>query len=88
MNPSLFKNYSGPLIATADEVPEPNDLVVRFWSDGQLRHNYNIDDMEHRVLELVEFASTMMTLNSDDLNRLLHQSRRARRIVGRRDCGN
>ena len=57
----------GPCIATADEITEPNDLVVRFWNDGQLRHNYNTDDMEHRVPELVEFASTIMTLNTGDL---------------------
>src|SRR5215472_16012108 len=57
----------GPCIATADEIPEPNDLVVRFWNDGQLRHNYNTDDMEHRVPELVEFASTIMTLNTGDV---------------------
>ncbi len=40
---------------------------MRFWNDGQLRHNYNTDDMEHRVPELVEFASTIMTLNTGDL---------------------
>jgi 2-keto-4-pentenoate hydratase/2-oxohepta-3-ene-1,7-dioic acid hydratase in catechol pathway len=57
----------GPCIVTADEIPEPNNLVVRFWNDGQLRHNYNTDDMEHRVPELVEFASTIMTLNTGDL---------------------
>jgi 2-keto-4-pentenoate hydratase/2-oxohepta-3-ene-1,7-dioic acid hydratase in catechol pathway len=57
----------GPCITTADEIPEPNDLVVRFWNDGELRHNYNTDDMEHRVPELVAFASTVMTLNSGDL---------------------
>jgi 2-keto-4-pentenoate hydratase/2-oxohepta-3-ene-1,7-dioic acid hydratase in catechol pathway len=57
----------GPCITTADEITEPNDLVVRFWNDGQLRHNYNTDDMEHRVPELIEFASTVMTLNSGDL---------------------
>ncbi|HEY1797387.1 MAG TPA: fumarylacetoacetate hydrolase family protein [Stellaceae bacterium] len=57
----------GPCITTADEIPEPNDVIVRFWNDGQLRHNYNTDDMEHRVPELVEFASTVMTLNSGDI---------------------
>ena len=57
----------GPCIATADEVADPNDLIVRFWSDGQLRHNYNTDDMEHRVPELVAFATTVMTMNSGDL---------------------
>ena len=57
----------GPCIATADEIVEPNDLIVRFWNHGQLRHNYNTDDMEHRVPELVEFATTVMTMNSGDL---------------------
>ena len=57
----------GPCIATADEIPDPNDLHVRFWNNGELRHNYNTDDMEHRVPELVEFASTVMTLRSGDL---------------------
>src|SRR6202044_3814871 len=57
----------GPAIATADEIDDPNDLHVQFWDDGQLRHNYVTDDMEHRVPELIEFASTIMTLNSSDL---------------------
>ncbi len=57
----------GPCITTADEIAEPNDLIVRFWNDGQLRHNYNTDDMEHRVPELIAFASTVMTLNTGDL---------------------
>jgi 2-keto-4-pentenoate hydratase/2-oxohepta-3-ene-1,7-dioic acid hydratase in catechol pathway len=57
----------GPCIATADEIANPNDVLVRFWVDGQLRHNYNTDDMEHLVPELIEFASTIMTLNSGDV---------------------
>jgi 2-keto-4-pentenoate hydratase/2-oxohepta-3-ene-1,7-dioic acid hydratase in catechol pathway len=57
----------GPCITTADEIPEPNDVHVQFWVDGQLRHNYNTDDMEHRVPALVEFATSIMTLNSGDL---------------------
>ena len=57
----------GPCITTADEIANPNDVLVRFWVDGQLRHNYNTDDMEHLVPELVEFASTIMTLNSGDV---------------------
>ena len=57
----------GPCIVTRDEVPNPNDVLVRFWVDGQLRHNYNTDDMEHLVPDLVQFASTIMTLNSGDV---------------------
>src|SRR5512144_1795186 len=47
----------GPCIATRDEIANPNDVHVQFWVDGQLRHNYNTDDMEHLVPELVEFAT-------------------------------
>ena len=57
----------GPCIATLDEIAAPNDVHVQFWVDGQLRHNYNTDDMEHLVPELVEFATAIMTLNSGDL---------------------
>jgi 2-keto-4-pentenoate hydratase/2-oxohepta-3-ene-1,7-dioic acid hydratase in catechol pathway len=57
----------GPCIATLDEIADPNDVHVQFWVDGQLRHNYNTDDMEHPVPELVEFATGIMTLNSGDV---------------------
>ena len=57
----------GPCIVTADEIPDPNDLHVQFWNDGQLRHNYNTDDMEHPVPEIIEFATTVMTLNTGDV---------------------
>jgi len=57
----------GPCIATLDEIPNPNDVHVQFWVDGQLRHNYNTDDMEHQVPALVEFATSIMTLGSGDL---------------------
>ena len=57
----------GPCIVTADEISDPNDLDVRFRVSGQLRHDYNTGDMEHRVPELVEWASAIMTLNSGDV---------------------
>src|SRR5438093_10019091 len=57
----------GPCITTSDEIPEPNDVHIQFWVDGQLRHNYNTDDMEHPVPELIEFATAIMTLNSGDV---------------------
>ena len=57
----------GPCITTADEIEDPNDLHVQFFDDGELRHNYHTDDMEHRVPELIAFATTIMTMNSGDL---------------------
>jgi 2-keto-4-pentenoate hydratase/2-oxohepta-3-ene-1,7-dioic acid hydratase in catechol pathway len=57
----------GPCVVTADEVADPNDLHVRFWNDGQLRHDYNTDDMEHRVPELVAWATARVSLRSGDM---------------------
>ncbi len=57
----------GPCIVTADEIRDPNALHVQFFDDGQLRHNYHTDDMEHRVPELIEFATTIMTMRSGDI---------------------
>ena len=47
----------GPCIATADETVEPNDLAVKLWNDAQFPRDYNTDEMEHRVPEIVEFAT-------------------------------
>ena len=57
----------GPCIVTADEIPEPNNLSVKFWNNQELRHDYNTNDMEHRVPELIAFATAIMTLNSGDV---------------------
>ena len=57
----------GPCITTADEIEDPNRLWVKFWNNGDLRHDYVTDDMEHMVPELVEFASTIMTLHDGDI---------------------
>ena len=57
----------GPCILTADELPDPNDTRVRLWDDGQLRHDYSTDDMEHRVPELIAFATGIMTMHSGDV---------------------
>jgi 2-keto-4-pentenoate hydratase/2-oxohepta-3-ene-1,7-dioic acid hydratase in catechol pathway len=57
----------GPGITTADEIPDPNKLRVRFWNNGQLYHDYVTDDMEHRVPELIEFASKIMTLHTGNV---------------------
>jgi 2-keto-4-pentenoate hydratase/2-oxohepta-3-ene-1,7-dioic acid hydratase in catechol pathway len=57
----------GPCIVTADEIPDPSQLHVQFWNNGELRHNYLTNDMEHPVSEIIEFASRIMTLRSGDL---------------------
>jgi 2-keto-4-pentenoate hydratase/2-oxohepta-3-ene-1,7-dioic acid hydratase in catechol pathway len=56
----------GPCITTADEIPDPNGLQVRFWVDGQLRQDYSTEGMEYSVPEVVSWASRHLTLLPGD----------------------
>lgn len=57
----------GPVITTADEIPDPHNLQVRLWANGELRQDYNTSDMAHRIPELVSEASKFNTLNPGDI---------------------
>lgn len=57
----------GPAIVTADEVPDPHNLQVRLWVNGQLRHDFPTSDMAHNIPELIEFMSGVVTLRPGDL---------------------
>ena len=57
----------GPCILTSDEIEDPNDLEVRFWNSGELYHQYNTNDMEHRVPEIIEFVTSIMTVHTGDV---------------------
>ncbi len=57
----------GPWIVTKDEVPDPQKLSVRLWQNEQLRQDYNTDDMEHPIPELVSWASRVATLEIGDV---------------------
>lgn len=57
----------GPCIVTADEVPDPHQLQVRMWVDGQLRHDYPMRDIAHSIEESLAWMSSMVTLKPGDL---------------------
>ncbi|MBI2873096.1 MAG: fumarylacetoacetate hydrolase family protein [Chloroflexi bacterium] len=57
----------GPCIVTADEIPDPSNLNLRMWCSGEPRHNFNTSDMAHKIPELVEFLSRVITLEPGDV---------------------
>lgn len=57
----------GPWITTADEVPDPNNLEVRYWVNGKLRQAYNTNDMEHPLAYMIATISHVMTLKPGDV---------------------
>ena len=57
----------GPTLVTADEVPDPQNLRVRLWVNDKLRQDYNTDDMAHPISEIIEFVSSVVTLEPGDV---------------------
>lgn len=52
----------GPWIVTADEIPDPQDLALRTYVNGELRQNNTTAKMIWDVAALVAFFSTFYTL--------------------------
>ena len=57
----------GPWITTADEVPEPGDLRLRTWVNGELRQDSRTSDLIFDCPTLVDFIAQTCTLTPGDL---------------------
>jgi 2-keto-4-pentenoate hydratase/2-oxohepta-3-ene-1,7-dioic acid hydratase in catechol pathway len=57
----------GPVLVTADEIPDPHALRLQLWVNGERRQDGNTRDMIWNVPKLVEYASHVMTLHPGDL---------------------
>src|SRR5262249_33643320 len=56
----------GPVLVTADEIPDPHGLRLRLWVNGEPRQDGNTRDMIWDVPKLIEHASHVMTLYPGD----------------------
>jgi 2-keto-4-pentenoate hydratase/2-oxohepta-3-ene-1,7-dioic acid hydratase in catechol pathway len=57
----------GPWVTTTDEVPDPENLGLRTWVNGELRQDSNTSDLIFGCQELVEFIAQTCTLEPGDL---------------------
>jgi 2-keto-4-pentenoate hydratase/2-oxohepta-3-ene-1,7-dioic acid hydratase in catechol pathway len=57
----------GPWVTTADEVPDPEDLGLRTWVNGELRQDARTNDLIFSVTEIVAFIGETCTLEPGDL---------------------
>ncbi|HNX68377.1 MAG TPA: fumarylacetoacetate hydrolase family protein [Candidatus Omnitrophota bacterium] len=57
----------GPQIVTPDEVPNPSDLDVKFWVNGELRQDFNTSDYVLNAEEAVSYLSRFFTLCPGDI---------------------
>jgi len=57
----------GPWIVTADEIPDPQNLDLRCFVNGEVRQQSNTSDMSFTVAEQIKYLSTAFTLEPGDL---------------------
>ncbi|HTM81607.1 fumarylacetoacetate hydrolase family protein [Asticcacaulis sp.] len=57
----------GPWMTTADEVPNPDDLYLKTWVDGELRQDGRTSDMAWTFGAMIEELSSVFTLEPGDI---------------------
>ena len=57
----------GPWIVTADEIDDPQELAVKLWVNGELKQNFNTNDMAHKIPRVVEWVSSVHDLEPGDI---------------------
>jgi len=57
----------GPFVVPKEFVPDPQKLGIQFRLSGELMQDSNTDRMTHSVLELLHYASNILTLQPGDV---------------------
>jgi 2-keto-4-pentenoate hydratase/2-oxohepta-3-ene-1,7-dioic acid hydratase in catechol pathway len=57
----------GPLLVTADEIPDVNKVPIKLWNNGVLYQNFNTDDMAHKIPRCIEWVTSIHTLEPGDI---------------------
>jgi 2-keto-4-pentenoate hydratase/2-oxohepta-3-ene-1,7-dioic acid hydratase in catechol pathway len=57
----------GPYLVTAVEVPDPQDITLSTWVNGERRQHSNTSDMIFSVAEIISYLSQYITLKPGDL---------------------
>lgn len=60
-------NPFGPWLVTADEIPDPQELALRLWVNGELRQNGSTKDMIFGVEYIIWYLSQFMVLDPGDV---------------------
>lgn len=57
----------GPVIVTKDEIPDPQNLRVRLWLNGELKQDYRTSAMTHSVAAQIAWLTQYITLMPGDV---------------------
>lgn len=57
----------GPWVVTADQIPDPQNLKIATYVNGERRQNSNTSDMIYNCAQIVSYCSRHMTLDPGDI---------------------
>jgi 2-keto-4-pentenoate hydratase/2-oxohepta-3-ene-1,7-dioic acid hydratase in catechol pathway len=57
----------GPYLVTADEIADPHNLTISLTVNGETLQNSNTKELIFKIPDLVEFLSSIMTLEPGDI---------------------
>jgi 2-keto-4-pentenoate hydratase/2-oxohepta-3-ene-1,7-dioic acid hydratase in catechol pathway len=57
----------GPYLVTADEIRDPHNIQIRLWVNGELKQNFNTNDMAHKIPRCIEWVTSIHTLEPGDV---------------------
>ena len=57
----------GPYLVTADEIENPQNLQVKLSVNGNVKQDFNTDDMAHKIPRLIEWISSIHDLEPGDI---------------------
>ncbi len=57
----------GPVLVTADEIPDPHALRVRLWINGALKQDFPTSTMAHNIPRCLEWITSIHTLDAGDI---------------------
>ena len=57
----------GPYLVTADEIKDPHKLQIKLWVNGELKQNFNTDDMAHKIPRCIEWVTSIHSLEPGDI---------------------
>ena len=57
----------GPYLVTADEIRDPHHVQIKLWVNGELKQNFNTDDMAHKIPRCIEWVTSIHALEPGDI---------------------
>jgi len=57
----------GPWLVTRDQIPNPNDLRLKTWFNGELRQDWTTSDMIFNCRQLISYVSAITALKPGDI---------------------